>query len=159
MNVQLIQIGSVEQDENGFYIQLIDKYKKGLAGLEGFTHLNVLWWGNLYDTMDYRDNITIQKPYKPGPEQVGVFATRSPIRPNPVLMTLIYAVNIDMEKGRIYTPYIDAENGTPVLDIKPYFPCSDIAKNVATPPWCATLPDCIEDAATFDWSTFFNFDS
>jgi tRNA (Thr-GGU) A37 N-methylase len=47
MNVQLIQIGSVEQDENGFYIQLSDKYKKGLTGLEGFTHLNVLWWGNL----------------------------------------------------------------------------------------------------------------
>ncbi len=159
MKAQLLEIGTVQQDENGCYIQLTEKYKAGLSGLEGFTHLNILWWGNLYDTMDYRENITVQKPYKPGPDQVGVFATRSPIRPNPVLITVIQVSSIDMEKGRIYTPYIDAETESPILDIKPYFPCSDIAKTVATPPWCAMLPMCIEDSATFDWSAFFNFES
>lgn len=158
MNVKLIQIGTVKHDEQGFYIQLKDEYIQGLTELEGFSHLNLLWWGHLYDTMEYRKNLTIEKPYKPGPEEVGVFATRSPIRPNPILVTVIMVSHIDMENGRIYTPYIDAEDKTPVLDIKPYFPCSDISSRVSTPKWCDMLPTSIEDSATFDWSLFFNFE-
>lgn len=158
MNANLIQIGTVKKDEKGFYIQLENKYKAGLIGLNGFTNLNILWWGNLYDTIEYRNNVVIEKPYKPGPDEVGVFATRSPVRPNPILITVIFVADINVENGRIYTPYIDAEVDTPVLDIKPYFPCTDISKTVGTPKWCTMLPDSIEDSATFDWSSFFNFE-
>ncbi|GMQ55915.1 SAM-dependent methyltransferase [Vallitalea sediminicola] len=158
MNVNLTQIASVKKDEKGFYIQLANEFKDGLISLTGFTNLNILWWGNLYDTIEYRKNVVIKKPYKTGPDEVGVFATRSPIRPNPILLTVIYVANVDIKNGRIYTHYIDAEIDTPVLDIKPYFPCTDISKNTGTPEWCAMLPDSIEGSATFDWSSFFNFE-
>lgn len=158
MNKDLLQIGSVKKNEKGFYIQLEEEYREGLIALDGFSNLNILWWGNLYDTMDYRENVLIDKPYKPGPDKVGVFATRSPIRPNPILTTVIQVSQIDIGKGRLYTYYIDAEVDTPVLDIKPYFPCTDISKTVSTPVWSHDLPDSIEDSANYDWSRFLNFD-
>lgn len=158
MEFDIQKIGTVEAGDEGFYIQVDDAVKQGLIGLEGFSHLNIVWWGHHYDDASYRDNLVIDKPYKTGPEQIGVFATRSPMRPNPILLTVISVMKLDIGKGRIYTPYIDAEEGTPVLDIKPYFPCSDISSGADTPKWCAILPKSIEESAEFDWSTFFNFE-
>lgn len=157
MNFQLMQIGRIQKDKQGFYIQLEEKYKEGLISLKGFSHINVLWWGHVYDTLENREKLVINKPYKPGPDNVGVFATRSPIRPNPILLSVIIVSDIDMKNGRIYTPYIDAEPNTAILDIKPYFPCTDISKNAVTPKWCNMLPESIEGSSLFDWSTFFNF--
>ncbi len=96
------------------------------------------------------------KPYKKGPENVGIFATRSPIRPNPILLSTIEVSNIDFLQGHIYTPYIDAENGSIVLDIKPYN-MSERVKNCTVPDWCKHWPQWYEDSALFDWNNEFNF--
>lgn len=157
MDFKIIEIGKVKKENNNLYIQLGEKYKEGLISLKGFSNINVLWWGHLYDTKENRENLVINKPYKPGPDKVGVFATRSPIRPNPILLSVISISNIDLKNGRIYTPYIDAELNSTILDIKPYFPCTDISKSTTIPKWCNMLPKYIEESSTFDWSTFFNF--
>ena len=47
--------------------------------------------------------------------------------------------------------------GTPIIDIKPYQPCSDRVKNVQLPDCCSDWPQCYEGSATFDWTTVFNF--
>lgn len=131
-NLQIKPIGSVNAANYKFSIQLDKEYLSGLINIEGFSHLQIIWWGNLYDSEKYRANLTSEKPYKNGPDKIGVFATRSPVRPNPILITTIEVQRIDYEKGIIYTPYIDAENGTPVLDIKPYH-TSERIKNCKVP--------------------------
>ena len=56
---------------------------------------------------------------------MGVFATRSPARPNPIAMTASEVINIDFASGIIRVAFIDADEDTPVLDIKPYTPSFD----------------------------------
>ena len=154
--MKLISIGYVKHEE-GFRLELDKQYVEGLQSIEGFSYLVVTWWANQLDDEVSRSLLTCDKPYKPGPEKVGVFATRSPMRPNPICISLIDVRDIDYDKGIIYTSYIDAADQTPVLDIKPYFPCLDRLKNVSTPDWCADLPKWYEDSGTYDWSSFFNF--
>lgn len=149
-------IGLVYAANNVYSIQLEKKYLSGLTNIEGFSHLQIVWWGHLYDNPEYRGNLTAKKPYKKGPERIGVFATRSPVRPNPILITNIFVQRIDHEKGIIYTPHIDAEPGTPVLDIKPYH-LSERVRNCKVPQWCEHWPKWDEESGTFNWQNEFNF--
>lgn len=155
-NIQIDPIGKVHIENNAFVIKLKEKYVPALTNIKGFSHLQIVWWGNLFDKQGYRNQTVTNKPYKKGPDKIGVFATRSQIRPNPILITTIFAQDIDFEKGLIYTPYIDAENNTPVLDIKPYH-LSERVKECSVPTWCNHWPSWYEDSATFDWQNEFNF--
>jgi tRNA (adenine37-N6)-methyltransferase len=154
--IQIQQIGIVKTSNREFSIHLEKKYLTALTNIEGFSHLQIVWWGNLYDVPQYRANLISDKPYTKGPNKIGVFATRSPVRPNPILITTITVQRIDYENGIIFTPYIDAENGTPVLDIKPYH-LSERIKNCNVPQWCEHWPRWYEDSATFNWQNEFNF--
>ena len=64
-------------------------------------------------------------------------------------------VAVDVDGGRVRIAYIDAEDGSPVLDLKPYVPATDRIRDVAYPDWAATWPQWYEDSATFDWGTVF----
>jgi hypothetical protein len=55
------------------------------------------------------------------------------------------------QEGIVRVPFMDAEDGTPILDIKPYHPSVDRIREVRVPAWCATWPQWYEDSATFDW--------
>lgn len=101
--------------------------------------------------------MTTIKPYKQGPEELGMFATRSPLRPNPIALSTIQVISLDEQTGVIEVGYIDADNDTPLLDIKPYLPCEDIVCNVETPSWCAHWPSSTEASATYDWEKEINF--
>lgn len=91
------------------------------------------------------------KPYRKGPRTLGIFATRSPLRPNPIALTAVAVLGLDPEAGRIDIPYIDAEEGTPVLDIKPYHPSVDRVREVTVPAWCNHWPRWYGDSGAFDW--------
>src|SRR5690554_969082 len=104
---------------------------------------------SLTDEEDYRGRLECEKPYRDAPEKVGIFATRSPIRPNPILLTVVNIITIVNE--RIYVAFIDAEEGTPVIDIKPYHPATDRVKDLEVPKWCSHWPKWYEDSADFDW--------
>ena len=64
---------------------------------------------------------------------MGTFATRSPERPNPIALTPAYVTYIDHENGIIGLAYIDANDGTPVVDIKPYTPSLDRVESPEVP--------------------------
>ncbi|HPR61109.1 MAG TPA: TrmO family methyltransferase, partial [Prolixibacteraceae bacterium] len=87
--IQLKPIGKVISENGMFVIELQKEYLPALTNIEGFSHLQILWWGNLYDSPESRKILIAKKPYKKGPETLGIFATRSPVRPNPVLITTI----------------------------------------------------------------------
>lgn len=148
-------IGYVRAGEGGFYLEIEKEYLPALKGLEGFSYVNVLWWCHLCDEADYRKMVECDRPYKTGPATLGIFATRSPLRPNPIALTPVAVLNIDYERGLVYIPYIDAEDGTPIVDLKPYHPAVDRIKEVSVPTWCSHWPEWLEDSATFDWSAEF----
>ena len=155
--IKLKPVGSIEIDGSRHYVLIKSKYRKALKELEGFGHIIIIWWGNRSDSPEHRDALLVKKPYKNAPDTIGIFATRSEIRPNPVLITTAVVTSIDFDKGIIGLPWIDAEKGSPVIDIKPYQPCSDRVKNASLPVWCSKWPQWYEDSASFDWALVFNF--
>ena len=155
-STQLNFIGSIHSENGRFHIKLKDEFKKGLTNIEGFSHLQIVWWGNLADAPEHRNQLVIEQPYETSPEKVGVFATRSQFRPNPILTTIIFVEEIDFDNGTISAPYIDAVDNTPLLDIKPYH-LSERVENCNVPQWCEHWPSSYEESASFDWGNEFNF--
>lgn len=88
------------------------EFASGLADIEGFSHLYVLWH---FDRVDGYD-LTAYPPSDDRPH--GVFATRSPRRPNPIGLTVVELLGRDGTKLRVRG--VDMLDGTPILDIKPY---------------------------------------
>jgi len=155
--MEITSIGEIKPAEDGFAITLKKEYRDGLTNLDGYSHINILWWADQVDNPEFRKITVADKPYTNGPDKVGIFATRSPLRPNPIGVTTVAVLKIDHEKGIVYTPYIDAEPGTPLLDIKPYHGSADVVKNTSVPEWCSHWPASIEDSVEFDWDSEFNF--
>jgi tRNA-Thr(GGU) m(6)t(6)A37 methyltransferase TsaA len=150
MEFQIQSIGSVQIIDHAFLIQLDEKFVPALTNIDGFSHLQIVWWAHLTDNAQNRERFTLDKLFKKGPDQLGVFATRSPVRPNPILISTIKVREIDYNAGAIYTPFIDAADGTPVLDIKPYFAMERV-KSHQVPTWCQHWPKWFEDAIGFNW--------
>jgi len=150
-------IGKVCVDANGTHLKLDKEYIPAITNLDGFSYINVLWWFDQSDNPDSRSKLIEKSPYKNSPDMLGTFATRSPERPNPIALTCAYVTYIDIENGIIGLAYIDAEDGTPVLDIKPYTPSLDRVENPSVPQWCSSWPKSVETSGDFDWSSVFNF--
>ena len=93
-------------------IEILPEYELGLTDIEGFSHLYVIW---VFDRSDGYELLgtppTDTKPH-------GVFATRSPRRPNPIGLTVLKLVRRDGPKLQVVG--VDMLDGTPILDIKPY---------------------------------------
>ncbi|WP_418666869.1 SAM-dependent methyltransferase [Allofournierella sp.] len=153
----LSPIGSVEGEEGAQFIQLAPGYAPALEGLEGFSHINVLWWFDRCDTPKDRAVRGADSPYTRGPAYMGIFATRSPRRPNPIALSVVQVLGIDQRAGRVWIAYCDAAPGTPVLDLKPYTPSIDRVKEPRVPRWCGHWPKDVESAGEFDWESEFNF--
>ena len=155
--MKIFSIGKIVNKKEQVYIELDPKYSKGLKGLEGYSHIQVIWWANGCDNEKARNKLIINKPYKKGPDEVGVFATRSPERPNPISVSNVDIAYVDINKGIIGLYYIDAFDGTPVIDLKPYVPSVNKIENPKTPNWCSHWPKSYEESGNFDWESEFNF--
>ena len=94
-------------------------YRPGLRGLERTSHVIVLTW--LHHSPR---NLIVQKP-RHADESKGVFALRSPVRPNPVGVHVAKLLSLDIEKGELQLEAIDVLDGTPVIDLKPYLASVD----------------------------------
>lgn len=104
-----------------------------------------------------RNILEAPQPYKKAPSVMGIFSTRSPIRPNPIALTTVEVIHIDYLKGIIQIAYIDVNDGTPVLDMKPYTPSLDRVETPRVPNWCCHWPKSIDESADFNWENEFNF--
>lgn len=150
---QIAPIGSVHATQQRFSISVDPEFRRGLEGLDGFSHIIVTW---VCAPDPDGAALTIERPYTNGPDSIGVFATRSPVRPNPLALSICTIISVDLEEGEIDLGWIDAFDGTAVLDIKPYYPASDRVRDVSVPGWCSDWPQWFEDSATFDWESVFN---
>lgn len=93
-------------------LELSPEMEPGLADIEGFSHLYVIW---IFDRAD--PGPLAVRPPTDGREH-GVFATRSPHRPNPIGLTVVRLLR--REGARLYVGGVDMLDGTPIVDIKPY---------------------------------------
>lgn len=103
-----------------------------LDGIEDFSHLVVLYWSHL--APEKRRHVTRAHPL--GSEKfplVGVFATRSPVRPNGILCTTVRLLG--KQGNTLLVTGLDALDGSPVLDIKPYLPENIDQSAVRLPEW------------------------
>ena len=92
-----------------------------LKGLEDFSHLWLIWGFSEVDKPNWSP--TVRPPRLGGNKRVGVFATRSPYRPNPIGLSSVKILEI--KNGEIYVSGVDLLDGTPIYDIKPYIPYTD----------------------------------
>ena len=146
MNITLNEIGFVdnnvcEQTDLNWgpvesRITVHKTYSGGLAGLEGFTHAIIV-------TLLHEANFIHDKHLQRRPRNladmplVGIFSQRAKDRPNPVGITAVEIVAV--EDDTLIVKGLDAINGTPVLDIKPYYPQYDCKENAAIPEWVTRL--------------------
>lgn len=147
----IVPIGRLEATGEGYFVQVDPAYRQALQGMEGYTHLQILWWFSRLDTPACRRTTTCGRPYRTGPEKMGIFATRSPVRPNPIALTTARIVRMDGAAGRIQVDFCDAMDGSPLVDLKPYIPAEDRVENPGVPAWCAHWPRSLEEAGDFDW--------
>lgn len=105
--------------------------EESLQGLEGFSHLWVLFWFHQNKASRFHAKV---HPPRLGGESRGVFATRSPHRPNPIGLSVLKILKIN--KDTVEIQGLDLVDGTPILDIKPYLPDSEAISD-ATRGWNA----------------------
>lgn len=156
-NFEVYPIGIIKNNEEGAFIEIEPKYVPALEALEGFSHINIIWWFSDFDNEEARNILQAPQPYKKAPDVMGIFATRSPVRPNPIALTAVEIIRIDYTQGVIQIAYIDANDNTPVLDIKPYTPSLDRIEAPDVPEWCGHWPKSVEQSASFAWEEEFNF--
>ena len=116
-------------------IVLNNELVEGLSGISGFSHLFVLFYLNQV-TLEQRKTLKVHPRGRQDMPLTGVFAARTMLRPNPIGLTLVELLKVD---GNVLTVRgLDAYDGTPVLDIKPY-DFWDMAENAKVPDWWKKL--------------------
>jgi tRNA-Thr(GGU) m(6)t(6)A37 methyltransferase TsaA len=118
-------LGATHQAEG--VLNILPEFDLGLTGIEGFSHLFVLW---AFDRSEGYD-LMVMPPSDD--RQHGVFTTRSPRRPNPIGLTVVELIRRD--KAQLYVRGVDMLDGTPILDVKPYL--SSIAADTLRRGWLA----------------------
>jgi len=98
-------------------LELFSAYTEGLEGIDVYRYLLVLWWADQAE----RNLLRVVPPGETIAR--GVFSTRSPARPNPIGLSLVRVVNRTC--NRIRVQWLEAVDGTPLIDLKPYSPGLD----------------------------------
>ena len=116
-------------------IVLSEEYRGGLKGLNGFSHVTILFY---LDKANFEREKHLQRRPQNREDMplVGIFSQRGKDRPNQIGMTSVQIVSVSDEK--LTVKGLDAIDGTPILDIKPYYPMYD-KKDASVPEWVERL--------------------
>ena len=143
------QAGVVPELESAVVFEPEYRNPEALRGIEGFSHLWLIWQFSeaLTDTF----SPTVRPPRLGGNVRMGVFATRSPFRPNSLGLSCVELVRTESRPGLgtvLVVRGADLMDGTPIFDVKPYIPYADArpeARSGFAPDAGATLSVCISD--------------
>jgi len=132
-NFQIFPVGFIRKKDDNVLIEIDEKYNDALLGLEQFSHINVLYWFHENDTPESRSTLQVHPCGIKTNPRTGVFATHSPHRPNLIAMSLCKILSIDGTIIKI--DKIDALDGSPIIDIKCFFPTNLSIPDIRVPDW------------------------
>jgi tRNA-Thr(GGU) m(6)t(6)A37 methyltransferase TsaA len=138
--IQMHPVGAVARDANSIHINIDAPYRAALKDLKEFSHVVVFWWAARFDDPQYREVLVAPLPYADNRE-AGVFACRAPVRPNLIMSTVCKLLDVDEASGVVRLHNLDAFNGTPVVDLKPYYPITDRVKEAHIPNYLVGWPE------------------
>jgi tRNA (adenine37-N6)-methyltransferase len=116
-------------------IEVDAEWADALDGIVEFSHIWVVWW---LDRSEGPPDFThVRAERREEMPLVGIFATRSPRRPNPIALTAVRL--LERKGGRLYVQGLDAYEGTPILDVKPYLRRGNLIAEATTPRWLEEL--------------------
>jgi tRNA-Thr(GGU) m(6)t(6)A37 methyltransferase TsaA len=130
---KVVPVGRVEIKDGKAAIRVLDKYAPALKGLEEWSHVHVLYWFDRNDTPQKRSILQVHPRGDAANPLTGVFACRAPVRPNLIALSVCRIKSV--EGGAVQVESIDAMDGTPVLDLKPFNPSDAPAEGVRVPAW------------------------
>ncbi len=130
---EIYPIGFINRHGDLTTIEIDQHYEDALLGLDEFSHVLVCYWFHENDTPDQREVLTVYPRGNPQNTLHGVFATRSPIRPNLIGISICEIRSI--KNNIIHIDTIDALDGSPVIDLKPYIPTMDSITDAQVPGW------------------------
>ncbi|MBS7655652.1 tRNA (N6-threonylcarbamoyladenosine(37)-N6)-methyltransferase TrmO [Candidatus Bathyarchaeota archaeon] len=130
--VKLKFIGIVESVNELSRIRIFQEFCDGLQNLNDFSHIIIFYWFHLRDNEQDRRVLKVVPKRHPSAPQVGVFASRSPSRPNPIGFSIVELVKI--EDCVLTVKGLDAFEGSPIIDIKPYL-LEEFISNAKAPKW------------------------
>ncbi len=131
-------IGQVERQQGKIFIVVYPAFKEALEGIEAFSHLWVMYWFHGNDSPEKRRILKVHPRGKPTNPLTGVFATRAPVRPN--LVGLQACRLVGRQENRLEVTGLDAWDGSPVVDLKPYIPQIDAHPDAVIPSWAQGPP-------------------
>ncbi len=134
----LVPIGRVEVKDGAAAVRLDDAFKDGLLGLDQWSHVQVVYWFDKNDTPQKRKVLRVHPRGDADNPLTGVFACRAPVRPNLIALSVCRIMGI--EDGVVRLDAIDAFDGTPVLDLKPFTPADAPSQDVKVPDWARRGP-------------------
>jgi tRNA-Thr(GGU) m(6)t(6)A37 methyltransferase TsaA len=137
---QMVPIGTVHRSDEHIKLEILPPFRPALKQLGHFSHVMVFWWADKHDNEQSRGIMQTEPPYAAG-RVTGVFATRAEYRPNPIGMTTCKLLSVDEENGVLQVADIDAYDGTPVVDLKAYFPVCDRVREATIPEWLSDWPE------------------
>ncbi len=128
--MKIVPIGVIKKNK-AIQIELFPKYQEGLLGLTEFSHIVVCYWLHDNDNIKGRNTLRVRPRANPNNPVTGVFATRSPKRPNPLAISVCKLISV--KNTLISIDNIDARNNSPVVDIKGYF--QESSNKILVPQW------------------------
>jgi tRNA-Thr(GGU) m(6)t(6)A37 methyltransferase TsaA len=138
LSYRLTPIGRVEAKEGSAAVRIFDAYQDGLLGLDQWSHVQVFYWFDKNDTPEKRRVLRVHPRGNRDNPLTGVFACRAPFRPNLIALTVCRIVGVEGSLVRLDA--IDAFDGTPVLDLKPFSPADAPSQGVKVPDWARGGP-------------------
>ncbi len=157
-----VRVESDNPIEARFYLDIKEQYRSALKELNKFSHVMVFWWAHNNDTEEIRNqkNWCTTPPYGENAPETGIFATRAEYRPNPIALTTASIEKVDEKTGIVKVQGMDAFDGTPIVDLKAYFPICDRIRDCHIAPWLKDWPEWQEDGIVW-WQeqSFFEEDS
>ncbi len=108
------------------------------------SHIKVLWWFHKFDDKKYRSICECNPPYE-NAKRSGIFATRSPVRPNPIAMTICKVMKVDEINNRIYLSNIECFDKTPCIGLLPYKSDEDLILDATLPKWLSHWPKWVDE--------------
>jgi tRNA-Thr(GGU) m(6)t(6)A37 methyltransferase TsaA len=129
----IFPVGVIKKENDNVRIEILEKYRDALLGLDDFSHITVCYWFHENDTPEKRRTMQVHPRKNKQNPLMGVFATHSPLRPNLVALSICKILSI--KDTTIFIEKIDALDGSPVIDIKCFIPSSELASDIKLPDW------------------------